>query len=77
MQPFLIAFKQLHRDISLTHTLQLEQQVKVKDLKPAIVKMYDYYQTSKDVSHTRVCVHELIGACALCWLVSHSSVFYR
>uniref|UniRef100_A0A3B3QDC0 NTR domain-containing protein n=1 Tax=Paramormyrops kingsleyae TaxID=1676925 RepID=A0A3B3QDC0_9TELE len=67
----------LHRDIPLTYTLQLEQQVNVKDLKPAIVKMYDYYQTSKDIPHMGVCVHELIGACAQCWLVSHSGLFFR
>nr|XP_023648138.1 alpha-2-macroglobulin-like [Paramormyrops kingsleyae] len=42
----IIYVAELHRDIPLTYTLQLEQQVNVKDLKPAIVKMYDYYQTS-------------------------------
>uniref|UniRef100_A0A3B3QBS6 Uncharacterized protein n=1 Tax=Paramormyrops kingsleyae TaxID=1676925 RepID=A0A3B3QBS6_9TELE len=38
-------YSSVHKDIPLTYTLQLEQQVNVKDLKPAIVKMYDYYQT--------------------------------
>uniref|UniRef100_A0A3B3QBX0 Alpha-macroglobulin receptor-binding domain-containing protein n=1 Tax=Paramormyrops kingsleyae TaxID=1676925 RepID=A0A3B3QBX0_9TELE len=47
----IIYVAELHRDIPLTYTLQLEQQVNVKDLKPAIVKMYDYYQTSKDIPH--------------------------
>lgn len=35
------------KDIPINHTLDLIQQVQVQNLKPALVKIYDYYQPSE------------------------------
>lgn len=38
---------QVPKNIPVNHKLQLKQIVPVKNLKPAVIKVYDYYQTSK------------------------------
>lgn len=37
------------KDIPIIHTLDLIQEVPVQNLKPALVKIYDYYQPSETV----------------------------
>ncbi|XP_067306995.1 alpha-2-macroglobulin-like [Pseudorasbora parva] len=43
--------KEVPKNIPVSHQLQLKQIVPVKNLKPAVIKVYDYYQTS-DLSET-------------------------
>uniref|UniRef100_A0A8C9TMX8 Alpha-macroglobulin receptor-binding domain-containing protein n=1 Tax=Scleropages formosus TaxID=113540 RepID=A0A8C9TMX8_SCLFO len=40
------AYEQLTRNIPKFYKLQLQQELKVKNLKAAVIKMYDYYQPS-------------------------------
>uniref|UniRef100_A0A8C9SYK7 Alpha-2-macroglobulin-like n=1 Tax=Scleropages formosus TaxID=113540 RepID=A0A8C9SYK7_SCLFO len=46
--PLYILFSQLTRNIPKFYKLQLQQELKVKNLKAAVIKMYDYYQPSKN-----------------------------
>lgn len=41
---------QLVKDFAVHHSLDLIQEVPVKNLKPAVVNIYDYYQTGKILS---------------------------
>uniref|UniRef100_A0A672JDM6 Alpha-macroglobulin receptor-binding domain-containing protein n=1 Tax=Salarias fasciatus TaxID=181472 RepID=A0A672JDM6_SALFA len=43
----LVYLRELKKDMAVSHTLELIQEVPVKNLKPAVVKIYDYYQPSK------------------------------
>ncbi len=38
---------QVQKDIPVNIQIQLKQIIPVKNLKPAVIKVYDYYQTSK------------------------------
>lgn len=40
---------QLKKDETKLYSLTLEEDVPVRNLKPAVVKVYDYYQTSKNL----------------------------
>uniref|UniRef100_A0A3Q1JBX2 Alpha-2-macroglobulin-like n=1 Tax=Anabas testudineus TaxID=64144 RepID=A0A3Q1JBX2_ANATE len=40
----LVYIKQLQRDMLINHQLKLVQELSVQNLKPAVVKIYDYYQ---------------------------------
>ena len=40
---------QLKKDETKIHSVTLEEDVPVRNLKPAVVKVYDYYQTSESV----------------------------
>ncbi|XP_073338260.1 alpha-2-macroglobulin-like [Pagrus major] len=42
----LVYFKGLTKDIPINHILEIVQEHPVQNLKPAVVKIYDYYQTS-------------------------------
>lgn len=42
--------QQLLKDIPINHTLDLIQETPVQNLKPALVKIYDYYQPSRTFS---------------------------
>lgn len=42
-----LLLQQLPQNIPIFHTLDLIQEIPVQNLKPAIVKIYDYYQPSK------------------------------
>ncbi|KAM8769558.1 alpha-2-macroglobulin-like [Acanthopagrus schlegelii] len=42
----LVYLKRLTKDIVINHTLEIVQEHPVQNLKPAVVKIYDYYQTS-------------------------------
>ncbi|XP_029963550.1 alpha-2-macroglobulin-P-like [Salarias fasciatus] len=42
----LVYLRELKKDMAVSHTLELIQEVPVKNLKPAVVKIYDYYQPS-------------------------------
>uniref|UniRef100_A0A8C2WD89 Alpha-2-macroglobulin-like protein 1 n=1 Tax=Cyclopterus lumpus TaxID=8103 RepID=A0A8C2WD89_CYCLU len=44
----LIFVLQLKKDVGRVHLLTLEEDVPVRNLKPAVVKVYDYYQTSEE-----------------------------
>uniref|UniRef100_A0A8P4KGZ8 Alpha-2-macroglobulin n=1 Tax=Dicentrarchus labrax TaxID=13489 RepID=A0A8P4KGZ8_DICLA len=46
----LFFFQQLPKDIPINHNLELIQELPVQNLKPAVVKIYDYYQPSKTLS---------------------------
>lgn len=40
---------QLKKDETKLYSVTLEEDVPVRNLKPAVVKVYDYYQTSKNL----------------------------
>ena len=42
-----LVYLELSKDVPITHSLELIQEVQVQNLKPAVVKIYDYYQPSK------------------------------
>ncbi|XP_038548731.1 alpha-2-macroglobulin-like isoform X3 [Micropterus salmoides] len=42
----LVYIRELTKDIAINHSLDLLQEVTVQNLKPAVVKIYDYYQPS-------------------------------
>ncbi|XP_061682703.1 alpha-2-macroglobulin-like [Syngnathoides biaculeatus] len=42
----LVYLEELPKDIPINHNLELIQEIPVQDLKPAVVKIYDYYQPS-------------------------------
>uniref|UniRef100_A0A3Q3GEY7 Alpha-2-macroglobulin-like n=1 Tax=Labrus bergylta TaxID=56723 RepID=A0A3Q3GEY7_9LABR len=42
-----VYIKELSKDIPIQYDLELRQELPVSDLKPAVVKIYDYYQQSK------------------------------
>ena len=42
----LVYIQALQKDIPINHSLELVQEVPVQNLKPAVVKIYDYYQPS-------------------------------
>lgn len=44
---------QMKKSEERTHLLTLEEDVPVRNLKPAVVKVYDYYQTSKSLAAPR------------------------
>ncbi|KAL7848748.1 hypothetical protein SRHO_G00203710 [Serrasalmus rhombeus] len=46
--------KEVPRNITMNYQLHLKQVLPVKNLKPAVIKVYDYYQTS-DQSETEYC----------------------
>lgn len=46
VQTHLLSF-QLKKDQVDVHSLTLEEEIPVRNLKPAAVKVYDYYQTSE------------------------------
>ncbi|CAK6977851.1 alpha-2-macroglobulin-like isoform X1, partial [Scomber scombrus] len=47
----LVYLEKLMKNIPIKHSLDLTQELEVQNLKPALVKIYDYYQPSK--SHAR------------------------
>jgi hypothetical protein len=48
MSNVLFLFFQLKQKETKTYSLAIEEDVPVRNLKPAVVKVYDYYQTSKN-----------------------------
>ncbi|XP_048017560.1 alpha-2-macroglobulin-like [Megalobrama amblycephala] len=48
--------KEVPKNIAVNHQLQLKQILPVKNLKPAVIKVYDYYQTS-DLVETEYSSH--------------------
>ncbi|XP_053503783.1 alpha-2-macroglobulin [Ictalurus furcatus] len=50
--------KELPRNISVNYQLHIKQVLPVKNLKPAVIKVYDYYQTSdqSETEYTSPCV---------------------
>ena len=44
---------QFLRNVPINHSLDILQDIEVDNLKPAVVKIYDYYQTSKYVPDIR------------------------
>ena len=46
----LFSLQQLMKDVPNDYSLELIQELPVQNLKPAVVKIYDYYQPSKDDS---------------------------
>lgn len=44
---FVLLWLQLKKNEPLIYSVTLEEDVPVGNLKPAVVKVYDYYQTSK------------------------------
>lgn len=46
LQPQLLSF-QLKKDKMKIYSVTLEEELPVRNLKPAVVKVYDYYQTSE------------------------------
>ena len=43
---------QLRQNETMSYTLIMVQDFPVKNLQPAVVKVYDYYQKSMNVHHT-------------------------
>ncbi|XP_054649871.1 alpha-2-macroglobulin-like isoform X2 [Dunckerocampus dactyliophorus] len=56
----LVYLKELPKDIAINHSLDLVQEIPVNGLKPAIVKIYDYYQPSDqgEATYNYVCLQE-------------------
>ncbi|XP_056231071.1 pregnancy zone protein-like [Seriola aureovittata] len=54
----MVYIRELPKDIAINHSLELIQELPVQNLKPAVVKIYDYYQPS-DQAET-----EYISPCA-------------
>uniref|UniRef100_A0A8C2E552 Alpha-2-macroglobulin domain-containing protein n=1 Tax=Cyprinus carpio TaxID=7962 RepID=A0A8C2E552_CYPCA len=52
----LIHFKNIPKNIPMNYQIQMKQVLPVKNLRPAVVKVYDYYQTS-DQSETEYTSH--------------------
>ncbi|XP_061537672.1 alpha-2-macroglobulin-like [Phycodurus eques] len=48
----LVYLEELSKDIAINHSLELIQEIPVEDLKPAVVKIYDYYQPSDQAETT-------------------------
>ncbi|KAB5550291.1 hypothetical protein PHYPO_G00052140 [Pangasianodon hypophthalmus] len=50
--------KELPRNIPVNYELHIKQVLPVKNLKPAVIKVYDYYQTSdqSETEYTSLCV---------------------
>ncbi|MCI4385785.1 hypothetical protein PGIGA_G00054700 [Pangasianodon gigas] len=50
--------KELPRNIPINYELHIKQVLPVKNLKPAVIKVYDYYQTSdqSETEYTSLCV---------------------
>lgn len=44
---FLFILLQIPKHISINYKMKMKPVLPVKNLKPAVVKVYDYYQTSK------------------------------
>ncbi|KAM9469597.1 alpha-2-macroglobulin-like [Clarias gariepinus] len=51
-------FKKLQKNIPISYELHIQQVFPVKNLKPAVIKVYDYYQTSdqSETEYTSLCV---------------------
>lgn len=47
---FVLCF-QLKKDEPKIYSVTVEEELPVRNLKPAVVKVYDYYQTSKSSAH--------------------------
>uniref|UniRef100_A0A3B4ZRW9 Alpha-2-macroglobulin-like n=1 Tax=Stegastes partitus TaxID=144197 RepID=A0A3B4ZRW9_9TELE len=45
-----VYIEELPQNTSISYTLELRQEVRVQSLKPAVVKLYDYYQPSKTLN---------------------------
>ncbi|XP_048017393.1 alpha-2-macroglobulin-like [Megalobrama amblycephala] len=52
----IVYLKEVPKNIAVSHQLQLKQILPVKNLKPAVIKVYDYYQTS-DLAETEYSSH--------------------
>ncbi|KAK9962088.1 hypothetical protein ABG768_007470 [Culter alburnus] len=52
----IVYLKEVPKNITVNHQLQLKQILPVKNLKPAVIKVYDYYQTS-DLVETEYSSH--------------------
>ncbi|KAK9520430.1 hypothetical protein VZT92_020316 [Zoarces viviparus] len=54
----LVYITQLLREVPITYRLELIQELPVQNLKPAVVKIYDYYQPSDqdDTEYIYPCV---------------------
>ncbi|ROK74163.1 Alpha-2-macroglobulin [Anabarilius grahami] len=52
----IVYLKEVPKNIAVNHQLQLKQILPVKNLKPAVIKVYDYYQTS-DLAETEYSSH--------------------
>ncbi|XP_029301679.1 alpha-2-macroglobulin-like [Cottoperca gobio] len=54
----LVYIQELPKDIAINHSLELIQELPVQNLKPAVVKIYDYYQPSDqaDTEYVSPCV---------------------
>ncbi|ROI63303.1 Pregnancy zone protein [Anabarilius grahami] len=56
----LVYLKEVPKGVPMTYTLKLNQVLAVNDLKPAVIKIYDYYQTSDAFETT------YIFSCPIC-----------
>ncbi|XP_051521443.1 murinoglobulin-1-like [Myxocyprinus asiaticus] len=52
----IVYLKELEKNIPMNYQIQLKQVVPVQNLKPAVIKVYDYYQTS-DQSEIEYSIH--------------------
>lgn len=57
------SFSQVPKGVPMSYTLQLNQVLAVENLKPAVIKVYDYYQTS------------MLSNRALLWLISLRTIW--
>jgi len=44
---FILSVSQVPKGVPMSYTLQLKQVLKVNNLKPAVINIYDYYEPSK------------------------------
>ncbi|XP_039541686.1 alpha-2-macroglobulin-like protein 1 [Pimephales promelas] len=48
----IVYLKEVPKGVPMSYTLQLNQVLAVENLKPAVIKVYDYYQTSDSFETT-------------------------
>ncbi|XP_077058470.1 pregnancy zone protein-like [Siphateles boraxobius] len=51
----LVYLKEVPKGVPMSYTLQLKRVLKVNNLKPAVINVYDYYQTSDSFETTYTC----------------------
>ncbi|XP_043974431.1 alpha-2-macroglobulin-like [Gambusia affinis] len=56
----LMYLQELQRGVAINHSLELKQELPVQNLKPAVIKIYDYYQPSDqaETEYSYPCAHE-------------------
>uniref|UniRef100_A0A672Q782 Alpha-2-macroglobulin-like n=1 Tax=Sinocyclocheilus grahami TaxID=75366 RepID=A0A672Q782_SINGR len=66
----IVYLKEIPKNIPMNYQIQMKQVLPVKNLKPAVVKVYDYYQTSKILYASVECFYHVIQIIQFCFVFS-------